>query len=501
MLLTIFLIGILLTLFLCFLALPYAFLIPPRDFPKNIPTIPFYVSLLSLFTDVDQADLYGKYLAGPLQQYGAVKIFFGARWNILVTRPAFVAEVFKCEDSLYPKSGNQKKIPYSVLAEYTGDNIISAHGENWRLYQSVLKPGLQREFEVEPILKNAHTLIRLLFEEQKLSGNGSVLLPQLLQRYTLANLSESLLGADFQTLQNPNAPLHTLQLAVKREIFKPFFLNFPFLDLLPVKSRDRARKLVVKFADELCATVLRGHRHQHDDPSTDRLGCRMIAGQFRDNMVSVFLAGHENPQLLLTSMIFLLGENQDAQARLRQEIMSVGPSDQLDYTALQNVPYQTSVIYETLRLFPPISQLLNRKTTQDVMLGGKIPVPAGTYLGYNAYATGRDHGAWGANANDFKPERWGSTVEEINANYRRVNSRASFIAFHGGRRACLGQKFAMFEARLSMATVLREVKWWIDPAWVRKMTLAGPLYPRMLRVRFERLQGTRLDEKQGFDLL
>lgn len=150
--------------------------------------------------------------------------------------------------------------------------------------------------------------------------------------------------------------------------------------------------------------------------------------------------------------------------------MSVGSSDQLDYAALQNLPYLTSVIYETLRIFPPISQLLNRKTTQDVMLGGKIPIPAGTYLGYNAYATGRDRGAWGANANDFKPERWGSSVEEINANYRRVNSRASFIAFHGGRRACLGQKFAMFEARLSMATVLREVRWWIDPAWVRKMT-------------------------------
>jgi cytochrome P450 len=61
------------------------------------------------------------------------------------------------------------------------------------------------------------------------------------------------------------------------------------------------------------------HKHQHDDPSTDRLGCRMIAArqseilteqQFRHNMISVFLAGHENPQLLLTSMIFLLGEDQ-----------------------------------------------------------------------------------------------------------------------------------------------------------------------------------------------
>ena len=126
--------------------------------------------------------------------------------------------------------------------------------------------------------------------------------------------------ADYtQTLQKQDASLHILQLVVKKEIFKPVFMNFPFLDLLPIRSRQRARKLVVRFASELCKTVLRNHEHQHNDPSTDRLGCRMIQArqsriltekQFRDNMISIFLAGHENPQLLLTSMIFLLGEHQ-----------------------------------------------------------------------------------------------------------------------------------------------------------------------------------------------
>lgn len=175
----------------------YYALLPPRSFPKNIPTIPFYVALIALIKDVDQTDIYRTYLEEPLRQYGAVKIFFGARWNILVQRPSFVAEVFKDED-VYAKSGNQKKIPYSVLAEYTGDNIISSHGENWRLYQSVIKPGLQREPEAGIIVKNAQILIDLLFQQQKTSPHQSVILPQLLQRYTLANLSECLLDASFQ---------------------------------------------------------------------------------------------------------------------------------------------------------------------------------------------------------------------------------------------------------------------------------------------------------------
>ena len=177
----------------------YAWLVPPRNFPRNIPTIPFYVTLIPLFKDVDQEDVYRKYLEKPLRTHGAVKIFFGARWNILVQRPSFVAEVFKHED-VYAKSGNQKKIPYSVLAEYTGDNIISSHGENWRLYQKVIKPGLAQDFDPQPILKNAGKLVSMLFQEQAASPSASVTVPQLFQRYTLANLSEALLGASFEVI-------------------------------------------------------------------------------------------------------------------------------------------------------------------------------------------------------------------------------------------------------------------------------------------------------------
>ena len=190
--------------FLLLLALPAivfigyrAFLTPPATFPKDIPTIPFFVTLMALFKDVDQAEIYRKHLERPLSTHGAVKIFFGARWNILITRPYMVAEMFKDED-VFAKSGNQKKIPYSVLAEYTGDNIISSHGPNWARYQSVIRPGLQRNFDVEPIRKNATRLIQLLLEEQDGNHSDGVSVPPLFQRYTLANLSQSLLSTDFQ---------------------------------------------------------------------------------------------------------------------------------------------------------------------------------------------------------------------------------------------------------------------------------------------------------------
>ncbi|EEP75703.1 conserved hypothetical protein [Uncinocarpus reesii 1704] len=450
---------------------------PPGSFPRNIPTIPFYYALLPLVKDNDQEVLYRRYLEPLFEKHGAAKIFFGGRWNILVQRPSYIAEVFKFED-IYAKSGNHVKIPHSVLAEYTGDNIISAHGENWKLYRSVLQPPLQQDQDPEPIWRNARLLIDLLFEEQKSSAGGSVLLPQLLQRYTLANLAEGLLGTSFETLQRKDAALHEFQMQIKPLIFSPVFMNFPFLDHLNLPSRKKARQLARQFASKLCAVVQQGHQHAHNDKSTSNVGCSVIGAfeegiltekQFRNNMVSVFLAGHENPQLLLVSMIFLLGEHQAVQEKVRRELFSLG-DDELAYPVLQSAPYLTSVIYETLRMYPPISQLINRCTTRPVLLGGKIPLPAGTYVGYNAYATNRDQEFWGADADEFKPERWGQTAEDINTMFRKANAKGAFISFHGGRRVCLGQKFAMFEARITMAAVLRSVEWKIDPAWPRMMT-------------------------------
>lgn len=180
----------------------YIFLVPPK-YPTNIPAIPFWVALLPFFQDVDQSDIFRKYIQQPLRTHGAVKLFFGAQWNILVHRPSYLAEMFKDED-LYQKSGNYKKIPHSVLSELLGDNIISSHGEIWRNYQSVIKPGLQRRFEADKIASNAELLCRLLREAQVRGGKRGVAVQELLQRYSVANCSEVILQTNLEVRLHPS---------------------------------------------------------------------------------------------------------------------------------------------------------------------------------------------------------------------------------------------------------------------------------------------------------
>jgi cytochrome P450 len=190
------LLPVLFTLFLYLL-----FLAPPR-YPVNIPAVPFWVTLLPFFYDVDQEETYQKYLEQPLREHGAVKIFFGARWNILVARPEFMQQVFRDED-LFKKSGNQEKIPHSVFAELLGDNIISAHGEGWKLYRSIIKPGLQKAFDTSILHANTEKLIRLITAQSKRVDGAPISVQDLLQRFTIANTSQVLLQMDVKVTVIP----------------------------------------------------------------------------------------------------------------------------------------------------------------------------------------------------------------------------------------------------------------------------------------------------------
>ncbi|KAF2687666.1 putative cytochrome P450 [Lentithecium fluviatile CBS 122367] len=472
---------------------------PPRNFPRNIPTIPFYYALLPLFKDLDQANLYRGYLKEPLEKYGVVKIFFGGRWNILIRKPSYVAEMFKFEE-IYAKSGNQVKIPHSLVAQYTGENIISSHGQKWKDLTAVIKPALQYDQDPSVIWRNSRILKDILLQGSK-TPSGGVAVYGPLQRYALANLSEILFESSFGTLQRPDAPLHALQMKIKPAIFNPIFMNFPFLDHFKLKSRLRAMEVVRYFRSTLTSHIANGHKHVCDLESTN-LACRLLGSHregilskkdLHDNLVASFLAGHENPQLALISIMYLLGKNVNMQERVRSEINSLYAANAPDsfeplYTEIHDLPLLTSVIYETLRLFPPISQLLNRRTKVATVLGDNIAIPQGVYVGYNAYSTNRDIDFWGLDADIFKPERWGSNKDDINHKFRRANAKGAFISFHGGRRACIGQKWAMEELRITMVEILRGLRWTLDKSWDGRMTPAGPLYPRNLKIKFEALK-------------
>ncbi|MCJ1248314.1 hypothetical protein MMC30_005531 [Trapelia coarctata] len=473
----------------------------PRNFPKNIPCIPIYVSLLGLWSDMGQDEIYDRWLRKPLEHYGAVKFWFAGRWSILVTQPEYLSEVFRNEE-VHAKAGNQVKIPWSVLASLLGDNIISAHGENWRLYTSIMRPGIaKRGFDTGPLLDKSRKFVDLLLRQQLIQGKQQgVVVNPLLQRLTIDVVGQSFLDKDFKCLETNHTPIEQLQSAMKRSIFKPLYMNFPSLDKYPwlFRSRRRAFMLVHQFE-----TILYNQVRSRSGKSAGAAGVgksdslihlleqallegKITDNQFRANLKITFITGHENVQLLLNSMFWQIGKNQEVQHKLREEIQATGIVDPSAET-LNTLPYLTSVIFELLRLYPPISQLTNRATTQSAAVGD-ISIPSGTWVGWNAYGVHTDRNVWGSSALDFIPERWGRTVEEMQLRYRKETVRGAYIPFNAYTRKCIGQGFALLEMKMVVFELVRRVCWKVDPSYKYKLPGAGVLTPVGCRVMVEDLQ-------------
>jgi cytochrome P450 len=186
-------------------------------------------------------------------------------------------------------------------------------------------------------------------------------------------------------------------------------------------------------------------------------GARMTDRQLRDEVVTLFLAGHETTALALSYIFYLLAQHPDAEARLVAELDGVlggRPPTPGDVPALR---YAEWVVREAMRLYPP-AWGIGREATAACEIGG-YHVPAGTQLLIAQWIVHRDPRWWG-DAEAFRPERWDN-------NLARRLPRGTYFPFGDGPRICIGNHFAMMEAILILATVA--------PRFHPKLACNGPL--------------------------
>ena len=289
-----------------------------------------------------------------------------------------------------------------------------------------------------------------------------------------------------------------LQTIIKKTIFKPLFFNFPALDrftwLFP--QRTVAYNIMQEFEDLLYDTIKnRPRKLNRKEPvkPEDELVVHMMERaladgrlteeQFRDNLKIVFLTAHENTQQLLNSMFWQLGYDQKVQDKLRAEVLATGTTEPTT-ELLNKMPYLTALVIELLRVYPPVSQLINRVSLVPSSLC-ELQVPKGTWVGWNAPGVQSNPHVWGPTARDFIPERWGSTSEEVMAKFRKETVKGNFIAFNSHSRKCLGQGYALLEMKMCLFELVRRVKWRVDPTYKLKITSGGILAPLACKVILE----------------
>jgi cytochrome P450 len=174
----------------------------------------------------------------------------------------------------------------------------------------------------------------------------------------------------------------------------------------------------------------------------------------RDNIMTIFLAGHETVANALTWTFYLLSQNNREEYKLHEEVDSVlGQGVSLTAADIPRLGYAKKVLAESLRLYPP-AWALGCQAIQECKIGG-YTIPTGSTVLISQYITHRDSRFF-PEPKRFNPDRW---TNKTNADLPRF----SYFPFGGGPRSCIGEPFAWMEAILLLSTICYQWKMYHDP--------------------------------------
>jgi cytochrome P450 len=175
----------------------------------------------------------------------------------------------------------------------------------------------------------------------------------------------------------------------------------------------------------------------------DEHGQPMDTRQIRDEAVTLFLAGHETTANTLNWTFTLLAQNPEIEAALHAELDAVLGDRAPTLADLDRLPYTEQIIKESMRLYPP-AWSVGRVAIEDVTIG-EWTLPKGTRAGIVTYMTHHDPSLW-EQPERFDPSRFGPERESKIPKY-------AYLPFGGGPRVCIGNHFAMMEAKLLLAGI------------------------------------------------
>ena len=191
-------------------------------------------------------------------------------------------------------------------------------------------------------------------------------------------------------------------------------------------------------------------------------GRGMNDAQLRDEVMTLVLAGHETTAMNLTWTWYLLDQNPEVAAWLREELDEVLGGRAAQFDDLARLPRTRAVIFESLRIYPP-AWIIGRTNTEDIELDG-WQLPRGSIIMTSQYAMQRDPRYW-PDAFAFVPQRW-LTEDGGFSDKAPGMPKGAWFPFGYGKRMCIGDQFALTEASLVVATLAQ--KW--APELARTLT-------------------------------
>ncbi|MEZ5816723.1 MAG: cytochrome P450 [Hyphomicrobiaceae bacterium] len=385
-----------------------------------------------------------------------------------VMAPQLVEQILLEEHETFPKSPIEQRIFASVL----GDGILTAEGQSWRWQRRIVAP-LFRHQEIVALVPDMSRVAEKWVRTYGNTPSGSVraidqdmtdatfdvlaatlfagateVEQSALKEHIGAYLGHTSWDVAFELLQIPTWVWHPA---------KPFMRRHARAlqaTVSRVLERERAKGFP---GGGLMAKLGMARDPQSGEPMSDAL--------VRSNLLTFAAAGHETTAKALTWSLYLLARAADWQDRVAAEVRSLAGDGPIAADHLDRLDVTRRVLKEAMRLYPP-APVMGRMAASAVTVGGHR-FEAGTVMVIPVWAIHRHHSLW-EDPERFDPDRF---LAEREAHMHR----AQFIPFGFGPRTCIGMGFAMLEALVLLASLVRHVRFEWDgrhrPEPVSRVTL------------------------------
>lgn len=351
-----------------------------------------------------------------------------------------------------------------------GNGLLTSQGEEWKRARRLSQPAFHRE----RVASYANVMVdytNRLTAKWREGETRDIHIDMM--RLTLEIVVQCLFSADVShDVDDVGATL--------KELVKPFAaqatLSWILNNRLPTPAHFRFHALAKKI-DNVVYRIIAERRATGKDEgdllsmllaARDEDGSQMSDRQLRDEVMTLFLAGHETTALTLAWSWYLLGTNPDAERTFHAELDEVLGDREPTAADLPRLKFTEQIAKECLRLYPP-AYGLGREAINDCEIGG-YQIRAGTQVFMFQWATQRDPRFYDE-PEAFRPERWTADFIERLPKY-------AYFPFGGGPRACIGASFATMEIILCLAAIGQKFRLELDPNHSVRIYPAMSLRPK-----------------------
>ncbi|HEX3397376.1 MAG TPA: cytochrome P450 [Steroidobacteraceae bacterium] len=372
---------------------------------------------------------------------------------LMVNDPEGVRRVLLDNVANYPK--NDLEIEF--FSAMFGEGLLSAPHAKWRTHRKVMAPSFGTRTVESYAPAMVETTVAFARHWDALPDFAEMDIAEEMKALTLKIICRTMFSSDADELA-----------ACSQDAldFAQGSLEFGLLDVLPVIGPRRMKRTVdairahFKGVDAAIYRLIGEREKIRDEAPKDFLtrlvaakdpddGAGLNATEVRDEVITIFMAGHETTAVAMTWVWYLLSQHPSEEAKLHTELDAVLAGRAPTAEDLPNLPYTRMIIEEAMRIYPPAPGMSIREAKEaDEVCGFKVT--PGLQMMISPWVLHRHRRLWD-NPEQFDPTRFSKEASE-------KRPRFAYLPFGGGPRVCIGATLAMTEATLILAVLAQRFR-------------------------------------------